>query len=64
MGEWIHTSRIRIVQDKRPRRRAYIEGFPEPVHYGVHSGIKHFYKMEAETDVPSTLDHLIAAVGG
>ena len=64
MSELIHTSRIRILQDKRPRRRAFIEGFAEPVHYGVHGGIKHFYKMEPEVDEPATLDHLIAAVGG
>ena len=64
MAELIHTSRIRILQDKRPRRRAYIENFPDPVHYGVHGGIKHFYKMEPETDIPSTLDHMIAAVAG
>ena len=64
MGELVHTSRIRIYQDKRPFRRAYIENFPEPVLYGVHGGIKHFYKAEPEKDLPATLDHMIAAVGG
>lgn len=64
MGELIHTSHCRIYQDKRPHRRAYIENFPDPVHYGVHGGIKRFYGMEPETDVPATLDHMIAAIGG
>ncbi len=64
MGEPVHTSHIKIYQDKRPLRRAYIENFPDPVRYGVHGGIKHFYKMEPEEDIPSTLDHLIGAVGG
>ena len=64
MGELVHTSHIRVYQDKRPLRRAYIENFSDPVHYGVHGGIKHFYKMEPEQDVPATLDHMIAAVGG
>ena len=45
MSELIHTSRVRIFQDKPPYRRAYIENFAEPVPYGVHGGIKHFYKM-------------------
>ncbi len=64
MGELVHTSHIKIYQDKGPLRRAFIENFPEPVRYGVHGGIKHFYKMEPEEDVPATLDHMIAAVGG
>ena len=38
MGELIHTSRIQIFQDKPPERRALIENFPEPVHFGVHCG--------------------------
>ena len=31
MGEIVHVSHIRIVKDKGPLRRAYIENFPEPV---------------------------------
>ena len=64
MAEIIHTSRIKIYQDKRPVRRAYIENFKEPVRFGVHGGIKHFYKIEPEEDLPATLDYMIAAVGG
>lgn len=64
MAELIHTSRIKIYQDKRPLRRAYIEDFEEPVLFGVHGGIKHFYKMEPEQDIPATLDYMVAAVGG
>jgi hypothetical protein len=64
MGELIHTSRVRIVKDKGPVRRAYIEGFAEPVHYGVHGGIKKFYGVEPEEELPTTLDHIIAAVAG
>ncbi len=64
MSELIHTSRIRIYQDKPPERRALIEGFEEPIEFGVHGGIKHFYGMEPDRELPSTLDHMIAAVGG
>ncbi len=64
MGELIHTSKIRIFQDKPPERRALIENFPEPVLFGVHGGIKHFYKMEPKRDLPATLDYMIAAVAG
>jgi hypothetical protein len=64
MGELIHRSHVRIVKDKGPVRRAYIEGFPEPVRYGVHGGIKKFYGVEPEEELPTTLDHIIAAVAG
>ncbi len=64
MGELIHTSRIKIVQDKRPLRRAYIEPFAEPLRFGVHGGVKTLYGVEPEQDLPTTLDHLIAALGG
>ncbi len=64
MEELVHTSRIRLYQDKPPERRAYIEGFEEPLVFGVHGGIKHFYGMEPARDLPATLDHIVAAVGG
>ncbi len=60
----VHTSKVKIVQDKRPLRLAYIEDFAEPVKFGVHGGIKHFYKMEPDEDLPATLDYLVAAVAG
>ena len=64
MGEHIHTSHIRIVQQKRPLRLAYIENFPEPVRYGLHSAIANFYKITPEEEIPATLDHLVGAVAG
>ncbi len=64
MGEVITVLRSRIYQDKRPVRRAYIASFKDPVRYGVHGGIKDFYKMEPEEELPSTLDHVVSAVAG
>ena len=64
MGDVVHTSRIRIVREKGPTRKAGIEGFSEPVYYGVHSGIKRFYGVEPEKEFPATLDHMIAATAG
>jgi len=34
------------------------------LHYGVHGGIKAFYKMEPEEEHPATLDHVVSAVAG
>ena len=42
-------------------RRAMIEGFDEPIYYGVHGGIKRFYKVEPEKEHAATLDHIVAA---
>ncbi len=64
MAELIHLSKFRIVQEKPPLRRAYLEGFKEPIEYGLHGGIKHFYKMEAERDLHATLDHFVGAAAG
>ena len=64
MGELIHTSRVKIYKDKGPTRRAYIENFAVPLRFGVHGGIKKFYGVEPEEELPATLDHIVAAVGG
>ena len=64
MGALVHTSRIRVERVKGPVRHAYIEQFIEPVRFGVHGGIKKFYGVEPEEEVPATLDYMIAAVGG
>ena len=64
MAELIHVSHVKIVNDKGPVRRAYIEDFREPVRYGVHGGIKKFYGVEPEEELPTTLDHIVAAVAG
>ena len=64
MGEVVHTSRIKIAREKGPTRRAMIEGFSEPVYYGVHGGIMKFYKVEPEKEHAATLDHIVAATAG
>ncbi len=55
---------MRIERVKGPIRHVYLENFTEPIKFGVHGGIKKFYGLEPEEDVPATLDHMIAAVGG
>jgi hypothetical protein len=64
MGEIVHRSRITIIREHGPTRKAEIEGFKEPVYYGIHGGIKNFYKIEPEEEHAATLDHIVGAVGG
>lgn len=65
----VHTSRIRIEKHEGPHRTASIEGFGEPLHFGIHGGIAHFYKDKygrefTGPEYPATLDHIIAGVAG
>ncbi len=63
MGEPIQVSRVRIQKEKGPIRKAYIEPFAQPVEYGLHGGIKKFYGIDRGEDAPSTMDHIVAALG-
>jgi hypothetical protein len=64
MGELVHIARIRLVQKKRPFRDAYIEGFPEPLHFGTHGGYAKYYGVKDATSLPTTVDHVISALAG
>lgn len=64
MSKPIALTKIMIEQNKPPHRLAYIDGFKEPLDFGVHGGVKEFYGVEPETEHPSTLDHIVAAAGG
>ena len=64
-----HTSRIQIDKLEGPHRTAKIEGFGEPLNFGIHGGIKHFYQEKYGRELkgpeyPATLDHMIAGVAG
>ena len=64
MGEIIHTNQIKVIQDKPPVRRAYIENFEEPVYFGVHGKIAGYYGVTPEVDYAATLDYIVAGVAG
>ena len=66
MSEPIELTEITILQKDTANkiRQANINGFEEPVFYGVHGGVKKFYGVEPEIEYPSTLDHIVSAAGG
>ncbi|QTM98419.1 hypothetical protein ERJ70_03355 [Sediminibacillus dalangtanensis] len=64
MVETIEISNITVELDQGGDRRAYIADFEEPIYYGMHGGVKDFYKRVPEVERPSTLDHIVAAAGG
>ena len=45
MGELVHVSKVKVYKEpgKGKVKKAYIEGFPEPIRMGVHGGIKKFF---------------------
>lgn len=63
MGDIIHTSRVSIERVRGPIRQAWLENFETPIRFGVHGGIKKFYGIEPDEEVPATLDHMVAAIG-
>jgi hypothetical protein len=64
MGEVVYTSRIRIEQDVRPLRRAYLPTLDGPVRFGVHGAVAEHYGASPESQDPTTLDFVIAAAAG
>lgn len=62
MADVVHTSRVTITRDRGPIRTAQIEGFSEPVFYGVHGGIQKFYNVDPIEEHAATLDHIVGAV--
>lgn len=66
MAELVECSKVTIYKEpgKGKVKRALIEGFSEPVRMGMHGGVKKFYRVESEEDLPTTLDYVVAALGG
>ena len=62
MASVVHRASITITREKGPTRKAVIKGFKDPVYYGIHGGIKNFYKIEPEEEHPATLDHMVSAI--
>lgn len=58
-----YISRNRLVF-KDGMRNAYLGDVPEPVVYGVQGALREYYGAKEGPPVASTLDHIIAAVGG
>jgi uncharacterized OsmC-like protein len=62
----LQVSKVNVVKEpgKNKIKRAQIEGFPEVIRMGVHGGIADFFKLSITEPVASTLDYIVAAVGG
>ncbi|MFW5933900.1 MAG: hypothetical protein ACOCT8_04130 [Actinomycetota bacterium] len=66
MGEVAYTSKVSVVRDQGPRRRAWLPGREEPIAFGVHGAVAEHYGLDPDDSPPeaTTLDYLVAAAGG
>jgi hypothetical protein len=66
MDKPTYVSKIRIVRDRGPIRRAYLPIEPEPILFGTHDEVREHYGTQAGLfpDHATTLDYLVAAAAG
>lgn len=66
MAKLLHTSRVIVEKEpgKNKIKRAQIEGFPGVLRMGIHGGIARHFKLSPDEPMASTLDYIVAAVGG
>jgi uncharacterized OsmC-like protein len=66
MAKLLHTSKVKISREpgNSKIKRAEIEGFPGAIRMGIHGGIADFFKLSPDEPMASTLDYIVAAVGG
>ncbi len=61
--EFEYISKARLVY-RDGYRNAYLGEVEEPFVYGVQGGLRQYYGAKEGPPVPSTLDHIVAAVAG
>jgi uncharacterized OsmC-like protein len=49
---------------KNKIKRAQFEGFPDIVRMGLHGGVAEYFKIQPDEPLPTTLDYVVAAIGG
>ncbi len=59
-------SKVKVFKEPGANKIKHIqfEGFPDHVRMGVHGGIAQFFKLDPDDPQPSTIDYLVAAIGG
>jgi hypothetical protein len=63
MGDLVHRSEVRIVPEEPGIKQAFVKPFPQAIRTGMHGGVKAWYKANAAEELPTTIDHVVAAIG-
>jgi uncharacterized OsmC-like protein len=66
MARLLHLSKAKVHREpgKDKIKSAQFDGFPDVVRMGVHGGVADYFKLKPEQPMPSTLDYVVAAIGG
>lgn len=66
MNKPVHVSKVKVHKEPchNKVKRIQIEGWPDVTRMGVNGGIAEFFKVSPDEPLPSTLDYLVAAIGG
>lgn len=66
MAKLLHLSKVKIHKEakKKKIKRIQFEGFPDVVRMGLHGGVAEYFKIQPDEPLPTTLDYLVAAIGG
>ncbi len=66
MSKLIQTSKVRVRKEpgNSKIKSVEIEGFPGAIRMGIHGGIAKYFKLSPDEPMASTLDYIVAAVGG
>jgi hypothetical protein len=63
MGDLVHRSKVRIVPEQPGVKQAFVEPFPQPIRTGMHGGVQAWYQATMQEELPTTIDHVVAAIG-
>jgi hypothetical protein len=55
---------VHIEKLEGSHRKARVEPFDEPFDFGVHGAVAEHYGAGSGEELPTTLDHVVAAAGG
>jgi uncharacterized OsmC-like protein len=66
VGKLIQKSKVSVRKEagNSKIKRVEIEGFPGEVRMGIHGGIAQYFKLSPDEPMASTLDYVVAAIGG
>jgi len=66
MDEPKYLSKVMIVRERGPIRRAYLPAEPDPITFGTHDEVREHYGTAAGQypDHATTLDYVVAAAAG
>jgi hypothetical protein len=62
VGDIIYRSKVHLIPEKPGVKQAFVEPFPHPIRTGLHGAVKDWYKSQEEEELPTTLDHVVAAI--